>query len=82
MHISYPPKMSISDIVRKLKGRSGRKLLDEFKGQLKNTYWGGHFWAIGYGAWSTGNITRETIDNYIENHGTCTNDDDKTFILE
>lgn len=25
MHISYPTKLSISEIVRKLKGRSGRK---------------------------------------------------------
>ncbi|MGD8782414.1 MAG: transposase, partial [Ignavibacteria bacterium] len=39
-----------------LKGRSSRKLEQEFP-ELGKRYWGRHFWAIGYGCWSTGNIT-------------------------
>lgn len=27
---------------------------------------GRHFWAIGYGAWSTGNITEEAVQEYLE----------------
>ena len=50
MHIEYPPKKSVSDIVKKLKGQSSRKLQMEFK-ELSKQYWGKHFWAIGYGAW-------------------------------
>ena len=49
MHIEYPPSKSVSDIVKKLKGRSSRKLQMEFK-ELSKQYWGKHFWAIGYGA--------------------------------
>ncbi len=30
MHLSYPPQISISDIVKRLKGRSSRMLLQEF----------------------------------------------------
>ena len=81
LHVSYPPKESVSNIVRKLKGRSGRKLLDEYKEQLKSTYWGGHFWAIGYGAWSTGNITDKMIQEYLEHHDPQ-DDSDERFILE
>lgn len=81
LHVSYPAKLSISDLVRKVKGRSGRKLLSEYGDQLKSTYWGGHFWSIGYGAWSTGNITDKMIQEYLEHHGTP-NKDDEAFILE
>ena len=58
LHLSYPPVLSISDIVKRLKGRSSRMLLQEFP-ELKRRYWGNHFWGIGYGSWSTGNITEE-----------------------
>ena len=81
IHIARPPRLSESELVRKLKGRSGRKLLLEYP-MLKKRYWGGHFWAIGFGAWSTGNITKEMIDNYIKHHNEHPNEDDKNFILE
>jgi putative transposase len=80
LHISYPPKHSISEIVRRLKGRSARKLLQEYP-QLRKRYWGGHFWGIGYGGWSSGNITEATINEYLEHHGERPNDPDD-FILE
>ena len=80
MHVSYPPKLSVSDMVRRLKGRSGKMLMDEYKEILKHTYWGGHFWAIGYGSWSTGNITDEVIQKYLDHHG-APNADDENFIL-
>ena len=53
LHLSYPPKISISDLIKRIKGRSARLLLDEFS-ELKKRYWGQHLWGIGYGAWSTG----------------------------
>ena len=52
MHIEYRPSQDISGIVKKFKGRSSRKLQMEFP-ELKQRYWGRHFWAIGYGCWST-----------------------------
>ncbi len=56
MHINYRPPQSISDLVKRLKGPSSRKLQQEFP-EFKKQYWGRHFWAIGFGCWSTGNIT-------------------------
>jgi len=81
MHIEYPPSKSISNLVKKFKGRTSRKLQLEYP-ELKKYYWGKHFWAIGYGGWSTGNITEEMVDEYIDSHRNSSNaDDDGNFIL-
>ena len=80
MHIEYPPSLSISDLVKRLKGRSSRFLQKEFP-ELKKRYWGQHFWAIGYGAWSTGNITEEMVNEYLEHHRKGPDYSDN-FILE
>ena len=76
MHVSYPPSLSIPELMRRIKWRSGRKLLMEYP-ELRRRYWGGHFWAIGYGAWSTGNVTQQMIDEYIESHGEKPNGNDE-----
>jgi putative transposase len=80
LHLSYPPKLSISEILKRLKGRSAKILLDEYS-ELKKRYWGGHLWGIGYGAWSTGNITDEMIQEYLDHHKEGPNSD-QNFILE
>ena len=80
LHLSYPPKLSISEIIKRLKGRSAKLLLLEYS-ELKKRYWGGHLWGIGYGAWSTGNITDEMLQQYLEHHNDGPNSD-KNFILE
>ena len=80
LHVSYPPKLSISEMLKRLKGRSGKILLVEYT-ELKKRYWGGHLWGIGYGAWSTGNITDEMIQQYLDHHKERPNSD-QNFILE
>ena len=80
LHLSYPPKLSISEMVKRLKGRSARLMLDEYS-ELKKRYWGQHLWGIGYGAWSSGNITDEMIHEYLEHHKDGPNHD-QNFILE
>ena len=80
MHIEYRPSQDVSSLVKKLKGRSSRKLQQEFP-NLKKRYWGRHFWAGGYGAWSSGNITEEMINDYLEHHRDK-DDQWSNFILE
>ncbi len=80
LHVSYPPKLSVSDMLKRLKGRSAKILLMEYT-ELKKRYWGGHLWGIGYGAWSTGNITDEMIQQYLDHHKEGPNSDEN-FILE
>jgi putative transposase len=81
MHIEYPTRLAISELMKRLKGRTSRLLQTEFP-QLQKQYWGKHFWAIGYGAWSTGNITDEIIEKYLEHHRNPGNNDTSTIILE
>ncbi|MCB0564812.1 MAG: IS200/IS605 family transposase [Phaeodactylibacter sp.] len=81
MHIEYPAKRSISEIMKQFKGRSSRLLQKEFPG-LKKRYWGQHLWATGYSAWSTGNITDEMVQEYLEHHRKPTDPSQDNFLLE
>ena len=81
MHIEDPPKLALSDLVKRMKGRTSRMLQQEYP-ELGKRYWGRHFWAIGYGAWSTGNITEELVEEYLEHHRHPSNQDNDPFILE
>ncbi len=81
MHVEYPVSLSISSLVKRLKGRTSRLLQIEFP-QLKQRYWGRHFWAVGYGAWSTGNITDEMVQEYLEHHREKPNTEKGNWIFE
>ena len=81
MHIEYRPSQDISSIVKLMKGRTSRKLQMEFP-ELKKRYWGRHFWAIGFGCWSTGNITDKMVNEYLEHHRNPTSNDTSNFIIE
>ena len=76
--VSVPPNIAVSDMVQRLKGRSSRRLLEEF-GELSRQYWGRHMWARGYFAVSTGNVTDEIIKQYIESQGEQPPDGDSNF---
>ncbi len=81
MHVEYPPRLALSELVKKLKGRSSRRLQQEFP-NLRKRYWGQHFWAIGYGAWSTGNITDEVVQEYLEHHRGHSNEESDAFLID
>ena len=81
MHVEYPPSLSISVLVKKLKGRSSRLLQQEFP-ELGKKYWGQHFWAVGYGVWSIGNITDEMVQEYLEHHKDRPNSQKGNWIIE
>ena len=80
MHFSVSPFPIHKGLVKKLKGRISRRLQHEFP-ELNKRYWGRHFWAIGYGCWSTVNITGKMVNEYLEHHRKSDNDTD-AFILE
>ena len=63
--VSVPPHISISKLMQSVKGRTSRKMLDDFRA-LRRQFWGRHLWARGYFAVSTGNVTDEVIAKYIE----------------
>ncbi len=65
--VSIDPSMSVSKLVKYLKGKTSRKLQMEFP-ELRKKYWGQHFWARGYFAVSTGNVSTKMIEEYIKHH--------------
>jgi putative transposase len=64
--ISVSPGLSISRVVQYIKGKSSRKLQQEFE-QLRKKYWGQHLWARGYFVVTVSNVNAEDIQKYIEN---------------
>ncbi len=76
--VSVPPNLSVSDLMQQLKGRSSRRMLEEF-GELSRQFWGQHLWARGYFAASTGNVTDEIIKQYIESQGQEPSAEDQDF---
>lgn len=75
--LSYRPNQDLSTIIQWLKGISSRVLLQEFP-HLRKQFWGRHFWARGYLAVSSGNLTDEMIEQYInEQEGEPVHDDSR-----
>ena len=66
--VSVPPSLAVSKLMQLIKGRSSRRLLQEFE-SLNRQFWGRHLWARGYFAASTGNVTDEVVKQYIESQG-------------
>ena len=67
LYVSYPPKLSVSEMIKRLKGRSSKMIQAEFP-ELGAKFWGRHFWGIGYAALSSGTVTDQTIQEYLERH--------------
>ena len=69
MFVSIPPHLSVSDFMRRVKGRSSRKIQQEFP-EIRKRFWGQRFWARGYFCTTSGNVTDDIILQYIESHST------------
>lgn len=64
LYLQIPPKHSISDAMKWIKGKSAETLLKKFPA-LEKQYWGRHLWARGYFV-STVGITDDIIRQYIQ----------------
>ena len=68
LFVSFPPRMSISSVVGKLKSISASVIFREHP-EVKRELWGGHFWQTGYFVRTSGDqVTTEIIRNYIKYH--------------
>ncbi len=67
MLLSIPPKLALSDVMQRIKGRSSRRIQMEFP-DLRKRYWGRRFWARGYFSTTSGNVTDDVIKQYLELH--------------
>lgn len=66
--VSAPPKLSVTNIVRWLKGESAWYLFRECP-ELQNSYWkkkGRHLWSSSYYVESIGTTNQQAIARYID----------------
>ncbi len=63
--ISVPPSISLSKVMQYVKGKSSRKLQQEFPVLCKR-YWGQHMWGRGYFAVTVGQLNEDQVKEYIE----------------
>ena len=63
--VSAPPKLSITDIVKYLKGITGRKLFEQYP-QIREQLWKGQLWNHSYYVETIGSVSEENIRKYIE----------------
>jgi putative transposase len=62
-----PPQLAPAQMMQWIKGRSSRRLQQEFV-ELRRRYWGQHLWARGYFCATSGTVTDEMIREYVERH--------------
>jgi len=63
--VMIPPKISISDYVGALKGKSAIRILNKYRNLKQKLYWGNHFWAKGYCVDTVG-LDSEMIRKYVK----------------
>ena len=63
--VSGPPKLSVTDIVKYLKGITGRKLFEQFP-EIREKLWKGQLWNHSYYVETIGSVSEENIRRYIE----------------
>ncbi len=68
--VSAPPKLSVTQIVKYLKGISGNLLLKEFP-EIRKSLWKGQLWNGSYFCEAIGSTSEENILQYIERQKNC-----------
>lgn len=63
--ITAPPKLSVTTIMKYLKGITGRKLFEKFP-EIKDKLWRGELWNHSYYCETIGSVSEENIKRYIE----------------
>ena len=63
--VLVPPKVSISNFVGTLKGRTAIRVFNKFRKLKQRPYWGNHFWSRGYCVDTVG-LDEEMARKYIK----------------
>ncbi|CDH07254.1 transposase (fragment) [Xenorhabdus bovienii str. oregonense] len=63
--VKIPPKLSVSQVLGHLKGRTTIRLFNKFSYLRKKKLWGNHFWSRGYYVDTVG-INEEMIRKYVK----------------
>ena len=63
--ISFRPSKSISEVVKALKGNTGYAFLRKHPEIREQECWGGHLWSSSYYIGTVGNMSKYTVERYI-----------------
>jgi putative transposase len=63
--VSIPPRLSVSDFMGVLKGKSAIRMFKSHPNLKKKPYWGNHFWSRGYFVNTVG-INEDMIRRYVK----------------
>ena len=74
MSVAIPPKISVSDFMGYLKGKSTLMIYDRHP-ELQSR-WDKSFWARGYYVETIGNITDAAVERYIREQADKSRDED------
>jgi putative transposase len=81
LYVTYPPHLSVSGMMRLIKGRPSRRIREEFP-QSGKRYRDRHFRGIGYAAFGSGHVTDEMIREYLKQHENHPDRQDGNFKAE
>ena len=63
--VMIPPKISVSEFVGTVKGRTAIRILNKHRNLKQKPYWGNHFWTRGYCVDTVG-LDAEMIRKYVK----------------
>jgi len=66
LFVQTDPRHSPADIARQFKSYSGKHLLERYPEIRESYFWGGGFWKVGYYVGTTGAVSEEVVERYIE----------------
>ena len=64
--VNVHPKLALSNLVGKLKGKTSYFLRKEYWDKIKQKLWGSHFWSPSYCVVSVGGASIQVVKKYIE----------------
>ncbi|MFB6162481.1 MAG: IS200/IS605 family transposase [Halococcoides sp.] len=69
VHILFKAKPStdLTKFINTLKGSTARRIRNEFHDEIKDKLWGDSFWTDSYCLISTGQVSLDTLIEYVEN---------------
>ena len=63
--VKIPPKVSVSELIGRVKGRAAIQMFRQFPYLKERPYWDNHFWAKGYCVDTVG-VDAEMIRKYVK----------------
>lgn len=66
LRVSVHPKVPVSSLVGKLKGKTAYFIRQEFSKEVRKKLWGDHFWSPSYCVVSWGEAPLQIVKQYIE----------------